>query len=54
MNEAASLILSEAAGSRSATSDQTAARGAAAALLARRDSKQSQPATTKARRPAKR
>jgi hypothetical protein len=33
MNEAASLILSEAVGGRPATSSQTAARGAAAALL---------------------
>ena len=36
MNEAASLILSEAVGGRPATSSQTAARGAAAALLGKR------------------
>lgn len=68
MNEAASLILSEAVGGRPATSTQTAARGAAAALLgkpggekqppdtaeARPGGKNRRPATAKARRSTKR
>jgi hypothetical protein len=62
MNEAAFLILSEAVGGRPATSDQTAARGAAAALLGQRGGKQGpageakprRPAPTKTRRPGKR
>jgi len=54
MNEAAALILSGAVSDRSATSNEIAARGAAAALLGRRGSKKRQPAAAKARRSPKR
>jgi hypothetical protein len=54
MNEAAALILGGTVSDRTATSGDTAARGAAAALLGKRGTKKPQPAPARARRSPKR
>ena len=54
MNEAAVLILSEAATGGPATPHEVAARGAAVAILGKRAARKQPPAAAKGRRPAKR